>query len=225
MVLPIFPNMEYAKGRDPCRPKQPFPFPNCFHWFRAEISVRVRAAAEPGYDDSEGIHLSAEEHIMIEEKMHLDFERYVDFFKEKEAREEALLQEKSSPDGQQPLAHRETTVPDQAEAMDPTVSADDGASIKSISDVDTLPEGLASPSVSQAELPIPSSMHSERAHHSDAGSLADVVVRMNVFGQRHDGSERFIPLVDLWVNLEEHLTAETIPSPVDWYKEVKVIEM
>ncbi|KAJ2968865.1 hypothetical protein NUW54_g13098 [Trametes sanguinea] len=42
---------------------------------------------------------------------------------------------------------------------------------------------------------------------------------MNVFGFEVDDAAELMPLVDLWFELTDHLTADTIPSPVEFYQE------
>ena len=46
---------------------------------------------------------------------------------------------------------------------------------------------------------------------------------MNIFGWDPDPTFPLIPLVDLWLDLEEHLTPENIPSPLEWFEEEKKV--
>ncbi|RPD70394.1 hypothetical protein L226DRAFT_470235 [Lentinus tigrinus ALCF2SS1-7] len=49
-------------------------------------------------------------------------------------------------------------------------------------------------------------------------SITDIL-SMNVFGWDDDPSFQFIPLVDLWLDLKEHLSEDSIPNPVGLWKE------
>ncbi|KAH9846476.1 hypothetical protein C2E23DRAFT_743973 [Lenzites betulinus] len=51
----------------------------------------------------------------------------------------------------------------------------------------------------------------------------DGLLGMDIFGLAHDKTAEFLPLVDLWFELDEHLTANTIPTPLDFYEEVETI--
>ncbi|KAI0740896.1 hypothetical protein C8Q76DRAFT_608046 [Earliella scabrosa] len=75
------------------------------------------------------------------------------------------------------------------------------------------------------------SAHSMNAHdstsddrhslaHSDATdtSVQDIL-DLNPFGWEYDPAVEYIPLVDLWFELEEHLSEDTIPDPLDMFKE------
>ena len=67
----------------------------------------------------------------------------------------------------------------------------------------------------------------EAAPGSATSSLRDFVLSADLFGERSrdDPSVQVIPLVRVWLELEEHLTADTIPSPEELFKEVDEIEM
>ncbi|KAJ2967146.1 hypothetical protein NUW54_g13595 [Trametes sanguinea] len=43
--------------------------------------------------------------------------------------------------------------------------------------------------------------------------------KMNIFGFEVDDTAELMPLVDLWFELTDHLTPETIPSPTELYEE------
>ena len=154
MVLPIHPNMEYANGREPLRPTQPFPFPNCFHWFRAITIVRIRAIPEGYADGSEGIYLPPEEHALILKNCKPFVHRMLEF-----------------------CAARQVDI------------------------------NMASNTLK----------HADECQNS-LGLLKDL------FGPNVRADERFTPLVDLWYDLEQHFTADTIPNPFGLLQEQQAIE-
>lgn len=51
----------------------------------------------------------------------------------------------------------------------------------------------------------------------------EALSRMDIFGLAHDPTAERLPLVDLWLELTDRLTADTIPSPLEFYKEVDAI--
>ena len=65
MVMPIFPNTEYAKGREPLRADPAFPFSNCYFWICARTPLRIRAKPGGFYDTDidKGIELPIPVHM------------------------------------------------------------------------------------------------------------------------------------------------------------------
>ena len=57
----------------------------------------------------------------------------------------------------------------------------------------------------------------------DQRAIVKEISRLSLFGWDPDPAVPLIPLVDLWLELEEHICAEDIPSPVEWYKEEEQI--
>ncbi|CDO77717.1 hypothetical protein BN946_scf184969.g68 [Trametes cinnabarina] len=64
---------------------------------------------------------------------------------------------------------------------------------------------------------------SSDAEDGQDDDLEDVIYN-NVLGFGQDLLAEQVPLVDLWYELTDHLTADTIPSPVDFYKERDAIK-
>ena len=84
---------------------------------------------------------------------------------------------------------------------------------------------------SEASVP-PQSNDSSRRHAArrpatpdseEKQSIVEDISGLNLFGWDIDPTVPLIPLVDLWLELEEHICAEDIPSPVDWHKEEEEI--
>ena len=82
MVLPIFPNTDHARQHDPVRPMQAFPFPNCYHWLGADVTVRILPVHE-GHSRTCGVYLSSQEHVMIQRKFQSDVNRIYRYQQEK----------------------------------------------------------------------------------------------------------------------------------------------
>ncbi|CDO78120.1 hypothetical protein BN946_scf184596.g2 [Trametes cinnabarina] len=49
--------------------------------------------------------------------------------------------------------------------------------------------------------------------------VADNIYEFDVFNLSRDDDAEFLPLVDLWFDLENHLKADSIPSPMDFFQE------
>ncbi len=41
MAMPIFPNIQHTKGREPIRTQPVFPFTNCYFWMWSACSLRI----------------------------------------------------------------------------------------------------------------------------------------------------------------------------------------
>ncbi len=46
---------------------------------------------------------------------------------------------------------------------------------------------------------------------------------VDVFGWEPNARFKFIPLVDMWLDIDNHISADTIPSPVELWKEQEQI--
>lgn len=89
----------------------------------------------------------------------------------------------------------------------------------------SLDSGLSSPS-GDNKIPPPGSSEDGEPQVARADSPAadtetplGMIVRLNVFSMAYDDATEIIPLVDLWFELANHLTADNIPSPLEFYKE------
>ena len=58
---------------------------------------------------------------------------------------------------------------------------------------------------------------------SSATTVFDSLLQEDIFGWNPNPNFGLMPLVDLWFELDEHLTPDTIPSPLDLYEEEKTI--
>lgn len=71
-------------------------------------------------------------------------------------------------------------------------------------------------------------IEAEKSSHPQAREDCDsspfhVFVEQNVFGWEPDPRFKFIPLVDVYIELEEHLSADSIPNPDELWQEQEKI--
>ncbi|KAI0350620.1 hypothetical protein OH77DRAFT_1430797 [Trametes cingulata] len=207
MVIPIYPNTSHARGRSPIRTETPFPFPNCYHWIKNRFVVRIRRKAIR-YDDTCAVMLGIREHLTLDRGFNEDYDRIHAFQREKLAALEHV-----PADAQHDHHDRDgasgNTAPGACTPESHVVDlADD--------DVDSLPEGCRIPDdLNDGDT---SSISTQGSDHPSVDTVA-AIVKLDIFGFSTDDTVELIPLVDLWYELTDHLTAETIPSPVELYKE------
>ncbi|KAI0350618.1 hypothetical protein OH77DRAFT_1430794 [Trametes cingulata] len=203
MVIPIFPNTHHPGSfREPIRTHPEFPFSNCYHWVKTDLMVRIRRTPA-GFDETRAIGVDVIQHMAIDELFWEDYDRIYDFLRDKRLAAAAppLVSETSPPDSSS--VHR---TPHETSSAD----ADND-------DVDSLPAGPDDVDLH--------SVASKSSHRSEARSEDSVaaLLKMDMFGFSYADTVEFDPLVDMWYELTDHLTADTIPCPVGLYKEWETI--
>ncbi len=239
MVVPIFPNTQYSSEDRPpgVRPTPSFPFSNCFHWIEntAEIRVRRRSNGEL-FDDARAVGLEAEEHVAMEYAFSKHYRRLGDFPSSDDTTS-SPSEPTSLGTGSQPSIPPDALLNPQVwQACLPfSLSSRPIPSPESMSSGDfkvaILPQrgepsrarvghSLATQTRSDSD----SSGGSSGTTLNEKKELAiEEISKLNLFGWDPDPTFPLLPLVDLWLELEEHISANDIPSPVDWYKEEEQI--
>ncbi|KAH9850699.1 hypothetical protein C2E23DRAFT_734382 [Lenzites betulinus] len=190
MVVPIFPNT--SGPREPVRPYPSFPFPNCYHWLDCGLLVRIRRP-EMRFDHSCSFHLETRQHFELAQLFMEDHARA------RRAVDERLAQDIPQPAGDACDANSESN------AIEEAVIVDDGSlrngRESSVGSVDSV---------------------SDAAYSSINSSYdsVDALFLMDPLGLITDDAVESIPLVDMWFELEEHLTVDTITNPMDVIEEV-----
>lgn len=202
MVIPIYPNTHHPGGpRNPIHTHPVFPFPNCYHWYNNDMLIRIRRKTRR-YDDSRAVRVDIWQHMQIGKGFRDDIHRLHQFRLDQQAAAEIASSNEKLPCAKDGRA---------ASSSQSSVSTDEGV----IDDVDSLPEG---PDDSDADSR--KSLHATPPdRRCDTRDPNAAVIRIDPFGFRDAHPDEFMPLVHLWFELTEHLTAETIPSPIDFYKE------
>ncbi|KAI0629490.1 hypothetical protein C8Q77DRAFT_291327 [Trametes polyzona] len=253
MVIPIYPNTSYPNAkRPPVRSHPTFPFPNCYHWVDTECTVRIRREPM-WYDDDHAFKLDISQHRELRKTVNDDYGRIAEFLRTQATRPEVTSDDNvpsgspnstsddysptDSPSYSHSSQHSVVVAGDAARALlsaSPSRSADiqslrslrlgaviDNREVDDVDDVDSLregpwdPEGLAG---SSSDL----SLQSESVAESENSLLA--IHNMDLFGLNvSSDTVELMPLVDMWLELTEHLTPETIGNPVDFFKEHNAI--
>ncbi|PIL33679.1 hypothetical protein GSI_04303 [Ganoderma sinense ZZ0214-1] len=211
MVIPIFPNTQCSgPDRPPIRPQTAFPFPNCFHWIYTLTNVRVRRPAAGFVDDSRAIRLSLDEHHEHKCTFELDFDRV----------DELAMADSDEEDDSRSLY---PPLPPAAQQTPPgrlQTSRSSLGSSASPRGTESTPNSSFSSKLSDGEV---EESRCPTDNTTDFSSSGADIVALNIFGWEPDPTFPLVPLIDLWFELDEHLTADTIPSPVEWFKEEEKI--
>ncbi|KAI0364944.1 hypothetical protein BV20DRAFT_1039134 [Pilatotrama ljubarskyi] len=205
MAIPIYPNTSHPQCRPPIRTEDPFPFPNCYYWIRNYLTVRIRRKATR-YDDAHAVAMGDMQDMRLESSFREDYARINAFHREKLASAaDASFHGVKDP--------RETFTPAQDAGTPDSNVIHMGAD-----DFDLLREGSAATDHTRSSATSSGSSASVCSEPSSDDPIA-AIMQMDIFGFNVDDTVELMPLVDLWFELTDHLTAETIPSPVELYKE------
>ena len=212
--MPISPNTQHLKSRPPLTPQPSFPFKNCFFWTDSTTLLRVKVRKE-GYDDSGATKLTLDDHCNLLSCFNSEDSRMMQIIREYEAThpadtsvsragDESEIEGHLSPRGSHVSCH-------------PSSSSREPSPPSSISDpedssITTKPEPLF-----------------ERSANGSTSSVSstesvDDLRGYNLFGWDPDPTVLFLPLVDIWLELREHLDESNIPSPLDFHEEEAVIK-
>ncbi|KAM5537845.1 hypothetical protein V8D89_008487 [Ganoderma adspersum] len=220
MVVPIFPNTQCSSDtRQPIHPLRDFPFPNCFHWINANTYVRMRRHSAPFVDDSRAIRLDSDQDYAALWTFRQDYERMKTLPPNHDSDDSSSIASSSEEES--------SAVPSWA-LQDPIVR--EACSSVEFSEWQRWRDAMAGADVQ--ERPRKPSLPGDTTSGSDTASTAvvedalgppEISYPANASRWNVDPTIPLYPLVDFWFELEEHLTAESIPSPVEWFDEEKKI--
>ncbi|KAH9855719.1 hypothetical protein C2E23DRAFT_811542 [Lenzites betulinus] len=185
-------------NQDPSSGRAPIrtstPFPFGNCYHWADSETTVRVRRNPDlYDDSVAVNVSSLEHVRIGKLFGEDAERIDDFLDAREAED---------------LAKRRASRSHSPSSQDSRLSA-------TLDDADS----------DLAGIPRSRALDGDDDDDSSAEDPVEGLLRMDIFSLLHhdDDSEETLPLVDLWFDLERHLSESDIPSPFELYKECAAI--
>ncbi|KAI0740897.1 hypothetical protein C8Q76DRAFT_791281 [Earliella scabrosa] len=173
MVMPIFPNTRYSKGREPISPETQFPFRNCFFWIDSAMTVRIPVRPD-GYDDTRAIRLSPRsdfDFITCWEVEHSRIDAAMD-----------LLEKQQQQDLEPPQRQKND---------------------KAVGGTSTGFPSSNSPVIAEDALPMNDHQslfdndHHSLAHSNATDTAVQDILDLNPFGWEYDPAVEYIPLVDL----------------------------
>ncbi|KAI9067478.1 hypothetical protein FKP32DRAFT_1588585 [Trametes sanguinea] len=226
MSIAIYPNTSHPTGRAPLYTERPFPFANCYFWVNNMTYIRVRRIYGK-FDDDKAIEVSSREHVSMSlilckdqhriaaSQATSDDRREHDTCSQPESESQNALI--SSGDTSHPVPTRQSTSSMQDSQTSAPSDASFGGKLHAF-----IQDNLLQDEPSTSELP---------PHDSDSPKHdpnVEAIFRMDVFGLAHDDGAEILPLVDVWYELAEHLTADTIPDTRGFYEErdaiVKIVK-
>ncbi|KAI0669551.1 hypothetical protein C8Q78DRAFT_1040799 [Trametes maxima] len=207
MVIPIYPNTSHPRGRLPIHTETPFPFPNCYYWIKNRCNVRIRRKAVR-YDDTRAVILGIGEDMDLEGMFLEDYERiYATQRLKLEAAMGVLLDD---------VSRTHECVQDCTDALplDSNIVLID-------------PAGPGDVTLTTADL---NHRHEDFSDTSSRSSSHDAtrpdecdpisnILNLEIFSCDMDDTVELLPLVDLWFELTDHLSADSIPNPAGFCEE------
>ena len=198
MVIPIAPNIAHGQEGRLIESETPFPFTSCFHWFGNNITVRIKVLFKDQYDHTHGVRVSSFEHVRLKKIFESDRRRFLAFNdRKREAARSPTRDSSASPRAKSRSTSTSSSGSSSFRASSPPGSGADG-------------QGSSAPSVASSA--------------DYATATIEPVFTEDFFGVDPVPGESLFPILDCWLDLEEHLTEDTIPSPVLFFEEVRVIK-
>ncbi|PIL33728.1 hypothetical protein GSI_04353 [Ganoderma sinense ZZ0214-1] len=191
MCIPIYPNASHPAGREPVHTELPFPYDNCYHWSNARgFNVRVRPRKN-GYFD---------EDVAVRPRIRDEGELW-----RMVAADRTKVEEADAPD--RPM---ETPLPATPVSIGPKPDTQEDCSSIQGGEL-----GLAQDEPLENDL---GEVDGQSCASDEVISEFQAIVGMGVFGTRLDNKDDY-PLVDVWLELADHLKQEDIPDPRNFYAE------
>ncbi|RDX48700.1 hypothetical protein OH76DRAFT_650215 [Lentinus brumalis] len=216
MVIPIAPNKSHTDERRPVHPRSPFPYSNCYHWIQTSTSVRVRVHEE-GVEHDGAIRLPAAESRAIMKRFNADYAQI------------SSSRPRDFNPSAGPLQPAEAS-----SAIDVAASAEEVNTTAPVL-TNTYLRLVTQRRLRTSTLPSESDDESQRSPCGSSGDLFDCnqtgkftttpatsvsAAALDVFGWDPDPATAVIPLVDVWLDIEQHLKEHEIPSPLDLQQEI-----
>ncbi|KAI0629592.1 hypothetical protein C8Q77DRAFT_1065665 [Trametes polyzona] len=208
MVLPIYPNTDNARGGEPFRSLEPFPFPNCYFWPDRSVTVRIRRSDDM-YDDCQAVHASSTEYTRMKYRFQDDYIRAM------KNRPPINPVEIVHTDGDRGTSASRPPASKHTPPLASSVRGDvERAATPRHIDSTRQDEGHRLNKTEEAN------SFSSDYEEDDALEIAN----LDIFCVKQGVGAEVVPLVDLWNVLTDHLTADTIPSPAEFLKECEAIK-
>ncbi|RPD57887.1 hypothetical protein L226DRAFT_617110 [Lentinus tigrinus ALCF2SS1-7] len=226
MVIPIAPNKGHTAERHPIHTTPSFPFSNCYHWVWNKVTVRVRIHGD-GVEHDGAIYLPPREQFALRNVICDEWHRINAFYKEKHGSSSTTADalEQVATDASSPCdndAHGALSVEPQAQNGDPAhVLSETYHRLVAQRGLRTPsgPPSLSGDNSSEDLLDFDDSQ-------TEQLTVTTVTSRdegIDLFGWDPNMNTPRIPLVEAWLDLENHLIEDSIVSPLELRKEFEQI--
>ena len=175
-------------------------------------TVRIRRK-DDRYDGANAVKITPRQHVMIEVEFGDDYKR-LDAFEQERDRVD-LEASSTTAEATQCPPEPTNARPTSSSSRDSRLSDQSDCMTHHARNTDGLVEGDATPGRLDSESPRDDEMKSDL--------VVEALFTVDVFNMAHDDSAEAVLLVDLWFELTEHLSADTIPNPLDFYKEREAV--
>ncbi|KAI0800131.1 hypothetical protein C8Q74DRAFT_1190978 [Fomes fomentarius] len=225
MVVPIAPNTAHSRGGEPLHPTPSFPFSNCFHWIQNDMEVRVRVP-KGGVEHDGAIRLTAKEHRKLNKRFKDDYERIATFTLHQRASSPSTdsisvataVHDQNSPNGLRKAAY----VSDEHLSLLYRRIAYEQGVTRSIPP-ESLRDDNSGSSLDESSESSSGSTSVSSLTPPPTASSGDSLAALDIFRWDPDPITGLLPLVDVWLDIDKHLTPETIPDPTALQEEERTI--
>ncbi|RPD68998.1 hypothetical protein L226DRAFT_308074 [Lentinus tigrinus ALCF2SS1-7] len=228
MVIPIAPNKGHTPERHPIHTTPTFPFSNCYHWVLNNVTVRVRIHGD-GVEHDGAIYLPPRQQTILEKTIFADYHRSNALCREKYGSPSTALAEDAL---EHATADPRSTCEGDAQGTGPPVEsqAQNGDPTHILSEIYhclVTQRGLRTPSRPPSQSGDSSSENLLDCDDSQKQLTVTTVTSrdegIDLFGWDPNANTPRIPLVEAWLDLENHLTEDSITSPLELEKEFEQI--
>ncbi len=205
------------------QPEPPFPFSNCFFWFRSSMIVRVKRKVDGGYDDTKATRLSVREHVALLVAWRSDSIRSAQIQRDAQRSRlsgytipaDSFTSDSPAQTSSSPSIKPQPLLPHRPQIGTPS-AASETPSAPSI-------QPTSAPSNDSVVTPSRLDMHDSDQVSTASTSSSDDLRSYNLFGWDPDPSFAFLPLLEASVELEKYIELDEIGNPTDFYKEQDAI--
>lgn len=212
MCAPIYPNTFHPSGeREALKPRTPFPYSNCYHWFGGDMRFDIRIWNDDRtYTKEERVSLPPDQLVDLDDLHSDDVSRA---FSARMARDDALRAEGTPSEEGMPQEQG------QADNSDP---ADSDKSSPDAEDQEDVPSSPDSPihyceSVCGSDSGCSSLSYDPPSEGVNRSSEA--LAQADIFGLDFGEREELFPIVKVWDDVGAHFKDDDVPNPMEFAKQ------
>lgn len=202
MCAPIYPNTFHPSGeREALKPRTPFPYNNCYHWFGGDMRFDIRIWNDDRtYTKEERVSLPPDQLVDLDDLHSDDVSKALSA---RRAREDALCAEET------PLKVDMPQEREQAGGADPTGS-------------DSSPPHSPDLPIDYCESMCESSSDCSTLSYAppeDVNRSVAVLAGADIFGLDIGEREELFPIVKVWADVGTHFKDDDVPNPMEFAKQ------